>query len=141
MSIRPRFAARILAGEKTIELRRRKPQVPIGSTVFIYSTMPSASLVGTFVISRIDDLPLASLWNVAKSTAAISFQEFHAYFTGLQTGVAISIANPTRFSQAIGLDALRTLWPGFRPPQSYRFLTSSERAAVENHFESARTGR
>ena len=47
MSIRPKYSGRIMAGEKTVELRRRFPaSAPKGTIAYIYSTSPERAMVG-----------------------------------------------------------------------------------------------
>jgi hypothetical protein len=47
-SIRPFYANKILAGQKTVELRRRFPEVGMpGSTAMIYCTNPVRAIVGS----------------------------------------------------------------------------------------------
>ncbi|CAN0590793.1 unnamed protein product, partial [Ectocarpus sp. 12 AP-2014] len=47
LSIRPKYSSRIIAGEKTVELRRRFPaSAPKGTIAYIYSTSPERAMVG-----------------------------------------------------------------------------------------------
>ena len=46
MSIRPQYAEAILSGEKTVELRRRRPSFSAGTTVLIYSSAPLQTRAG-----------------------------------------------------------------------------------------------
>ena len=51
LSVRPRFARALLAGTKTAEIRRRFPDVPVGTTVVLYSSSPERALLGTMRVS------------------------------------------------------------------------------------------
>ena len=130
LSVRPRFAKAILAGEKTTEIRRSRPNLTPGSYVYVYATAPIKALLGLF---RVDDLITESvglLWAIAKTSAAITRREFDEYLYGLSKGHAISIAETSALVQPISLADLRAIWPGFHPPQSFRYLTSSNPMAV-----------
>jgi predicted transcriptional regulator len=53
ISIRPEHARNIMAGRKTVELRRRFPaSVLHGTTMLIYSSTPERALVGAVRIGR-----------------------------------------------------------------------------------------
>jgi hypothetical protein len=56
VSIRPNFASKILDGDKTVELRRKFPEVgAMGMTALIYSSSPVSAIVG---YARFDDAPI-----------------------------------------------------------------------------------
>jgi predicted transcriptional regulator len=47
VSIRPFYASKILTGHKTVELRRKFPEVgAVGATALIYSSSPVSAVVG-----------------------------------------------------------------------------------------------
>ena len=130
LSVRPRFARAILAGEKTTEIRRSRPNLVPGSQVYVYATAPIKALLGLF---RVDDLiteSVSRLWDIAKTSAALSRREFDDYLQGLSKGHAISIAETSSLVQPIPLEDIRVIWPGFHPPQSFRYLVSSDPLAA-----------
>lgn len=47
VSVKPRFAEKILAGEKSVELRRVRPSVTPGTLVIFYASSPTREVVGT----------------------------------------------------------------------------------------------
>ncbi len=121
LSIRPRFVDAILAGAKRVELRRRKPRAESGHAL-IYATSPRMELVASFRVASVVHAPLELLWQSYGDLAGITRGEFDAYFAGLQFGVAISIAEITKFSQPVRLEVIRETWNGFHPPQGFRYL-------------------
>jgi predicted transcriptional regulator len=129
LSIHPRYVDAILAGSKTVELRRRRPRIESGKAL-IYASAPRMELVASFRVAKIVRAPLGSLWQAVRHVAGISRQEFDAYFSGLQSGVAISIADVTEFGP-VPLDDLRAAWDGFHPPQGFRYLDWSDVAALK----------
>lgn len=130
LSIQPRFADAILAGTKTVELRRQVPRVAPGDEVLVYSTIPTGAVIGLFTVEEVVKMPLRELWRRSGPVAGVSRGEFNAYFSGLETGVGIHIQRVRRFESPVSLITLRNLWPGFHPPQSFRYLDTSEVEAL-----------
>ncbi len=129
LSIRPRYAEKIFAGAKTIELRRIRPKrMEKGDQVFIYVSSPVKALAGVFKIDRIIEEPLQELWKTVKDKAGITHEEFHAYYNGLSSGIGISFKEVWQLPEAIELHNLRIESPNFRPPQGFRYITKNELA-------------
>lgn len=126
LSIHPRFAEAIFAGNKKVELRRRVPKLEAGDTVVVYATVPTAAIVGAFTVQRLQSSSLGDLWRRTRDVAAISSSEFQQYFSGLDTGVGIWISKATRFKTSVSLADLRVSINGFHPPQGFRYLRSEE---------------
>lgn len=129
LSIHPRYVDAILAGEKSIELRRRKPRISEGPAL-IYATSPRMELVATAWMSSVTQEPLGPLWQTAKDSAFVSRSEFHEYFSGLELGTALHLCRVEPFASAITLERLRKLWRGFQPPQGFRYISDSELSAI-----------
>ena len=51
LSLRPRFAEAIMAGDKTVELRRTEPKIVVPMRALLYATTPVRALLGTCVIT------------------------------------------------------------------------------------------
>ena len=122
LSIRPRFADGILAGIKRVELHRRLPRVGAEDTVVIYATAPTAAVVGVFKVESVQRLPIGPLWRQVRDIAGVTRSEYLDYFAGLADGVGIFISDAVPFSRPLPLGELRRLWPGFHPPQGFRYL-------------------
>lgn len=121
LSVAPEFAAKIAAGSKTIELRRRFPDVPVGTWIYFYVTLPVGAVTGRARVAEIDaDDPMA-LWRRHRSEVGLSHDRFAAYFAGRDRGFAVRLAGYETL-QAVELATLRRALPGFVAPQSYRFL-------------------
>ena len=50
---RPRFAEAILAGVKTVELRRTVPKIVVPTLALLYATTPVRALLGTCIITDV----------------------------------------------------------------------------------------
>ncbi len=125
LSIHPKHVDSILAGSKRVELRRQQPHIKDGPAL-IYATAPRMELVATFHVASVICAPLGLLWQLVRETAAVSRREFDQYFSGLANGVAIHIADVSEFQRPIPLTALRTVWPGFHPPQGFRYVEAAD---------------
>lgn len=139
LSIHPKYVDAILAGEKSIELRRQRPRISEGPAL-IYATSPRMELTAFAWIESVTQAPLNLLWQTARDAASVSRSEFNAYFQGLDRGTALHLARIEPLPAAIGLDRLREVWRGFHPPQGFRYLSSSDLALLglrPRHAEAA----
>src|SRR5215204_963173 len=93
VSLKPRFAEMILAGEKTVELRRVRPAVSPGALVVLYASSPVKEVVGTGRVAAIEASSPSALWNSHGPLSGLSRREFRGYFAGVGEGVAISLAD------------------------------------------------
>ncbi len=122
MSVRPQYAERIIDGTKQVELRRARPSFGPGTVVLIYTTAPIYQIRGVFVVSQLIEGTVGSLWKRFRQALGVSRREYLAYFYGKQVGYGISIKTARPMNRPITLSDIRSLWPGFAPPRSYRFL-------------------
>jgi predicted transcriptional regulator len=126
LSIRPEHGDRILQGAKTVELRRISPLISEGDKVILYFSSPVKAVRATTIVDNVSRLELDDLWRKIKKKAGITKAEFDEYFDGLDEGVAIHIKNVYELPNSVTLSALRRLWPGFVPPQSYRYFSDKQ---------------
>lgn len=129
LSIHPRHVESILSGSKRVELRRIRPRIKSGKAL-IYATAPQMELVASFRIAAVVHAPLSLLWQTVHDVAGVTRREFDAYFSGLQAGNAIHIADVLEFRAPVSLHELRAVWSGFHPPQGFRYLDSQEIAKL-----------
>lgn len=126
ISIKPGFAASILSGMKTIELRRRFIDLPLGSKLWIYSTLPVGAVVGVATLETVDRDTPKNLWKKYSGRTQISSPEFDAYFGGCEQGVAL------------GLSSIQTLEPvGLQTIREIRGVASMPQVAVRITREQA----
>jgi predicted transcriptional regulator len=121
LSIHPRHVKAILAGTKTIELRRTRPVIDVGQPVAIYATMPLGALVATCRIASIEADSPTRLWTQVKDHANISKVEYDDYFADTDTAVALYLDRVTPLVGEITLAHLRQQGQ-FHPPQTWHFL-------------------
>ena len=123
LSVKPKYASKILNGNKTVELRRQFGQrAREGSTVLIYASQPVGCIVGSAALTNVRRLPLRQLWCDHGDDASISETDFNTYFAGQTHGYALVLGSPRVYESAIRASDLREEF-GIVPPQSYRYLT------------------
>jgi predicted transcriptional regulator len=121
ISIRPRFAEAILTGQKSVELRRRVPDLCIGTRLWIYATRPMAAVIGSVIVSEVHKGTPATIWKDFSAVAAITKFEYESYFDGSSEAVAIELQDAER-NNPIHIEVLRNIWEGFHPPQVLHFV-------------------
>lgn len=125
LSVHPRFATAILAGTKTVEVRRQRVAAPPGTPVLLYATAPTMAIVG---LARITSVRVASpreVWSASRTKAGISRREYDEYMSGALQASGLSLEAPVTFETPVPLAALRASG-SFHPPQSYRYLTGED---------------
>lgn len=125
ISIRPEHVRNIMAGRKTVELRRRFPEgVAACGVMFIYSSSPEQALVGAARIEAVKRMTLGGLWRTFKDRACVTRDLFDSYFAGAEEGFGVVLGQPIRFDTPIQVRELKERFR-FSPPQSYRYLRGS----------------
>ncbi|MBO9689875.1 hypothetical protein [Roseateles chitosanitabidus] len=119
ISLEERHANNILAGTKTVELRRRSMHVPAGSLVWFYVKKPVACIVGFAVAGELYSGAPDTVWRKFGGVSGLARKEFMDYFVGCKAASAMPLEEPTRLIQSVRLDELRHSVPGFHPPQFY----------------------
>ena len=131
VSVRPKYAAKILDGEKTVELRRRFPDAgSAGATLFIYSSSPIRALVGHAKIKYVQKLGVSELWKEHSDAACISRKDFYSYFSGVTFGFAIMLGRVKPMIRVTASDLESQF--GIVPPQSYRYLAKNFLSLIAN---------
>lgn len=119
LSVSPGYARSILAGAKSVELRRRAPRISPGTRAWLYSTLPVGQVVAVLTIGDVVEAPLAELWLRYGPHAAIMRKDFDAYFAGLSHGAALIIRDVQALKDPVSLSEIRK-GGAFQPPQFYR---------------------
>lgn len=122
LSLKPRFAEAILAGTKTVELRRTTPKIEVPTRALLYASTPVRALLGTCIITSVTSARLTDLWREYGSRADLSYHEFKSYFDGVEVGTALTLDEQRPLSRRMPLQELRARPGGFRPPQSFSYL-------------------
>ena len=130
VSIKPRFADKILAGEKSVELRRVRPAVSAGTLVIFYASSPTREVVGTGRIKAIETDTPTAIWERHRSALGLRRSEYRTYFEGVRQAVGIVLTEVERLPESIPLADLRERLAGFEPPQSFRYVDADQAASL-----------
>lgn len=118
LSIKPKYANKILEGKKTYELRKSIFKNPEVKTVLIYASSPISKIIGEFQIDKIVYLELDELWNTVKEKAEVDKVFFDEYFDTKQKGYAIAIKNVKKYKTSIDISEKF----GIKAPQSFAYI-------------------
>lgn len=80
LSIKPRYAKEIYAHMKHIELRKRQPNVPFGTPVYMYETLPIGKITGIFVYMGCIVEEKESFWKRYGDLTCVTKEEFFEYY-------------------------------------------------------------
>ena len=138
LSIRPRFAALIFAGTKTVELRRVKPRVQAGDLIFVYASGATKGMVGAFEVAGVTTAAPSSIWRRHNGGSGLTKREFDDYFAGAAVGYAICVGRSWELSKPVPLKTLRQRHADFRTPQSYHYWNLEELLLVSGEAFSSR---
>ena len=124
ISVKPEYAQKIISGQKTIELRRRRMKLPVGGCLWFYSTLPKAGVELVAIIEEIVEASPHSIWRKFGPCTGITYGEFKRYFRQARLGIAIKLCKVEPLRTAVELEKLRTLDRNFCPPQFMKRLAS-----------------
>lgn len=119
ISLDERHATNILAGTKTVELRRRTMRVEPGSIVWFYVKKPVGAVVGSATVGKIHSAAPSTVWRKYGPVSGLSKAEFMSYFDGVVVASAMGLSAAKQLTTPITLECLRVAQPGFHPPQFY----------------------
>ncbi|MPY59433.1 ASCH domain-containing protein [Streptomyces spongiae] len=125
LSVHPHFATAILAGSKTVEVRRQRVAAPPGTPVLLYATAPTMALVGMARIAAVHVASPKEVWSAHRTQTGITRREYDAYMSGATQASGLTLEAPVSFEQPVTLSALRAAGT-FHPPQSYRYMKSDD---------------
>jgi predicted transcriptional regulator len=123
LAIKPKYAELILAGTKTVELRRSWSASDVGAIV-IYASSPIQRLVGVVRVNEVIKTAPTNLWSYSKELGGgLTRSELREYFKGKPSGYAVVLRDAQRFGEP--LDPTEVI-SNFKAPQSFRYLTEDE---------------
>ena len=122
ISVKPQFVARILAGSKVAELRRRAPRILPGCKVWIYTKAPEATVTVCVTVDRIVIGSPREIWQEHELSLGVSRDEFETYFAETQVACAILFSQVQAVRPALPLSEIRAESRHFQPPQFFKRL-------------------
>lgn len=125
LSVKPQFARAILEGRKTVEVRRRFPEVPSGTVVVLYSTSPERAIIGTVRLKQTIRIDPSQVWEMYADEIQIEEDALTDYLHGATESTLLEVEDPQTWTRPVALSALRETL-GVEPPQSFRYLASEQ---------------
>ena len=123
ISVEERHASNMLAGNKSVELRRKPLNISPGTRVWVYSKLPRGQIQVLAVVSKVVADTPEKIWSSYGSQSAISKSEFDAYFADAKAGYAIVFQEVKPLAPILSLASIRETITSFQPPQFFKRLT------------------
>lgn len=136
ISIRPEYAEAILRLSKTVELRRRIPDTPKGTRLWIYATKPIAAIVGTAVVGDVARGAPQDIWSAYHLEVGVDEEQFYHYYRDAREAIAIELSQVQRCAP-VSIQELRKLLAGFHPPQVMAKITQNDAENLEAWISAA----
>ncbi len=129
LSLRPEHAANIIAGTKTVELRRTRPRAAPGIRIALYAATPIRAVVGSCKLDAVHAGSPDEIWRHFGERTAVTRARFDTYFKGAERAIAIEVSAAAPLNSPINLERLRDAWGGFTPPQTFTYLEAAALAS------------
>lgn len=121
ISIKPVYANQILAGTKTIELRKSAMGLSPQDVVLVYSSAPEQHLSFWFRVRKVETLEVAEMWKRCADRLGIDLEEYKSYFAGASTATALYVGEIHKLAP-VSLAEIQREVDGFVPPQGMIWL-------------------
>jgi predicted transcriptional regulator len=121
LSIKPVYANQILAGTKTIELRKSVMGLSAGDVILVYSSAPEQRIGFWFRVKEIESLPVDQMWQRHHERLGIGHEGYVEYFSRTRTAVGFHLGELHPLLP-VPLEEIQRLVPGFVPPQGIIWL-------------------
>ena len=122
LSVRPRFARALLQGTKTVEIRRRFPDVPADTTVVIYSSTPDKAVLGTMTSAGVARSTPTQIWRDYSTVMELTRAQLTDYLHGATECSVLKLDQPLLWDLPVPLTHLRQILH-LEPAQSFRYLS------------------
>jgi len=127
ISIKPKHVKNILNGSKTVELRTRSMNLPVGTSLWIYTTLPKGEIEAVAIVAFIDTKSPSSIWKKYKDQICITKSEFDNYTSDRKKVTVIGLSEIEESERKLCLQTLRTYDEKFTPPQFFIHLTPDKK--------------
>lgn len=116
--IKKKYTDKIFSGEKLCELRKRLPNAET-NRVLIYSTYPTAKVVGYAEVKALHKGTVSSVWEELSTVAGIENEDYISYFSGSDDACVIKFNKVYKFVRPFSVNEI---FDGFRVPQSFCYV-------------------
>ncbi len=120
LSIHPKYAEKVFAKSKTVEIRKSFSTKWVGKRAVVYATHPSSSLMGEVrVCNVIQDDPRV-IWETFGSAIGCTAAEYVSYVGAASTVWAINLEEPRVYKTPLGIaNVSHLIKRDLKAPQSY----------------------
>ena len=122
LSIHPQYAQLIENGSKIYEIRTRKANIAKGTRIWIYKTLPVATISSYAELDDILVLTPEIAWGKYANDMCIPQKLFNEYVKDKKEIYLLRIKNVKKTKKNITLEELRKKIPPFYPPQFFKKL-------------------
>lgn len=120
MSIKAKYAEKVLSGEKRVEVRKKFSKKWSGHKVSLYASRPKSSLVGQALISKVIIAKPNTVWDKFGDQIGCTKEEFKRYVGSVSEVYAVVLEHVTPYRNSIPLKEVSNLTKKqLRPPQNY----------------------
>ena len=132
LSVKPRYARALLSGDKTVEVRRRFPDLDEGTIIVIYASSPDRQVLGSVTLTGVERTKSDAVWDQYSAHIGIDRESLDEYLDEATFAALLRVSTPVRWSRPVPLHELRSV-TDVEPPQSFRYL-SPEQLATLSHL-------
>ena len=126
ISIRPKYARKILSGRKKVEVRRMFSEKWEGSKVIIYASGHERSLVGEALIKEVVFDRPENIWERFTGQIGCTKEKFDKYTASKDKVYAIVLEDAVPYRKSISIKEISSLLKeNLRPPQNYYNLNNN----------------
>ncbi len=122
ISIRPQYIDKILAGEKTVEIRKRPIRMAPGTLLWLYATRPYGCIAGMCTVKAVLRSHPDEIWESYSNETGISYDTFVSYVNGAEKITAITLDTIKPVDQSMTLQDIRKQIQIFHPPQFFSYI-------------------
>jgi predicted transcriptional regulator len=126
ISIKPEYVEKIICGAKSVEIRTRQVAMPNNIRLWIYSTLPKATIQAFTFVEMVDIGAPETIWEKYSTSIGISKECFNEYVNGSKKISAIVTKKTSILPIEISLSKIRSKVSGFSPPQFYKLLKKDD---------------
>jgi len=120
LSLKPRWAQKILNGTKRVEVWRRFSRTWAGSHVLLYASTPVKAVVGSARIREIEHGSPELLWTYYGNALGCRPDELEDYCHGCSKVWGLALDRVHAFRRTVSLEELQSfVGSDLRPPQAY----------------------
>lgn len=131
ISLIPQHASNIYAGIKSVEFRRRRLNISVGTLIWIYEKVPTGAITGCATVKSVITNSPEDIWNLYSSISGLAKSDFFEYFKNSRYACAIELTEVAQLETPLTLVQLRHLKSSFQPPQFFTRLSEKNTVLIE----------